>query len=178
MSTPIIHDWLARRAELSPGRVALIDAKGSASVVAERPRKWIDHVAAGPNGAVMSQTVQNPPTGVRAEDSNRVSLGLSNRLLARPAAVKLIRHAEQPPLLRRLQLRRVDERVLAGDEAVGIEIDEVDATAGEVVSCTRRALMPSNSSIRGSVCSIRFPSGFAASCSVPTLSARGMKAAE
>jgi fatty-acyl-CoA synthase len=26
MSTPIIHDWLARRAELSPGRVALIDA--------------------------------------------------------------------------------------------------------------------------------------------------------
>ena len=32
----------------------------------------------------MSQTVQSPPTGVRAEDSNRVSLSLTNRLLARP----------------------------------------------------------------------------------------------
>jgi WD40 repeat protein len=34
------------------GRAALVDAKGAVSVVAERPRKWIDHVAAGPNGAV------------------------------------------------------------------------------------------------------------------------------
>lgn len=34
------------------GRVALIDAKGAVSVVAERPRKWIDHVVTGPNGAI------------------------------------------------------------------------------------------------------------------------------
>jgi simple sugar transport system permease protein len=32
----------------------------------------------------MSQTVQTPPTGVRAEDSNRVTLSWSNRLLSRP----------------------------------------------------------------------------------------------
>jgi simple sugar transport system permease protein len=32
----------------------------------------------------MSQTVQTPPTGVRAEDSNRVTLSLSNRVLSRP----------------------------------------------------------------------------------------------
>jgi WD40 repeat protein len=34
------------------GRVALIDAKGAVTVVAERPRKWIDLVATGPSGAV------------------------------------------------------------------------------------------------------------------------------
>jgi WD40 repeat protein len=34
------------------GRVALVDAKGAMTVLAERPRKWIDLVAAGPNGAV------------------------------------------------------------------------------------------------------------------------------
>lgn len=34
------------------GRVALTDAGGAAYTIAERPRKWIDLVAAGPNGAV------------------------------------------------------------------------------------------------------------------------------
>jgi WD40 repeat protein len=34
------------------GRVALIDAKGAVTVVAERPRKWIDLVATGPSGAL------------------------------------------------------------------------------------------------------------------------------
>ena len=34
------------------GRVALVDAKGAVTVVAERPRKWIDLVATGPSGAV------------------------------------------------------------------------------------------------------------------------------
>jgi simple sugar transport system permease protein len=38
----------------------------------------------------MSQTVQTPPTGVRAEDSNRVTLSLSNRLLARPEIGALV----------------------------------------------------------------------------------------
>ncbi len=34
------------------GLVALTDAAGRIEKIAERPRKWIDHVAAGPNGAV------------------------------------------------------------------------------------------------------------------------------
>jgi WD40 repeat protein len=34
------------------GLVALTDAAGKVERVAERPRKWIDHVAAGPSGAV------------------------------------------------------------------------------------------------------------------------------
>jgi WD40 repeat protein len=34
------------------GRVAMVDAKGTASMIAERPRKWIDLVATGPNGAI------------------------------------------------------------------------------------------------------------------------------
>jgi WD40 repeat protein len=34
------------------GRVALVDATGAVNVVGERPRKWIDHVAAGPGGAL------------------------------------------------------------------------------------------------------------------------------
>ena len=34
------------------GRVMLTDAKGQSSLVAERPRKWIDHVAVGPGGAL------------------------------------------------------------------------------------------------------------------------------
>lgn len=34
------------------GLVASIDASGKATVLAERSRKWIDHVAAGPSGAV------------------------------------------------------------------------------------------------------------------------------
>jgi len=34
------------------GRVALTDAAGRVDVVAERPRKWIDHVAVGPRGAL------------------------------------------------------------------------------------------------------------------------------
>ena len=34
------------------GLVALTDAAGSVERVAERPRKWIDHVASGPSGAV------------------------------------------------------------------------------------------------------------------------------
>ncbi len=34
------------------GLVALTDAAGSVEKLAERPRKWIDHVAAGPSGAV------------------------------------------------------------------------------------------------------------------------------
>jgi len=34
------------------GKVALTDAAGSVTTVAERPRKWIDLVAAGPDGAV------------------------------------------------------------------------------------------------------------------------------
>jgi len=34
------------------GRVALTDAAGTAAVIAERPRKWIDQVAAGPGGAI------------------------------------------------------------------------------------------------------------------------------
>ena len=38
----------------------------------------------------MSQTVQTPPTGVRAEESNRVTLSLSNRLLARPEVGALV----------------------------------------------------------------------------------------
>jgi simple sugar transport system permease protein len=38
----------------------------------------------------MSQTVQTPPPEVRAEDSNRVSLSLSNRLLGRPEIGALV----------------------------------------------------------------------------------------
>ena len=34
------------------GKVMLTDAAGKATMVAERPRKWIDHVASGPSGAV------------------------------------------------------------------------------------------------------------------------------
>jgi WD40 repeat protein len=34
------------------GLVALTDAKGNVTRIAERARKWIDHVAAGPNGAI------------------------------------------------------------------------------------------------------------------------------
>jgi WD40 repeat protein len=34
------------------GRVALVDATGKATIIAEMPRKWTDHVAAGPGGAV------------------------------------------------------------------------------------------------------------------------------
>ena len=34
------------------GLVAVTNAKGETTPVAERPRKWIDHVAAGPSGAV------------------------------------------------------------------------------------------------------------------------------
>jgi WD40 repeat protein len=34
------------------GLVALIDATGAVTRVAEMPRKWIDHVAAGPGGAI------------------------------------------------------------------------------------------------------------------------------
>jgi len=34
------------------GRVALVEEKGAVSVVAELPRKWIDHVATGPGGAI------------------------------------------------------------------------------------------------------------------------------
>ncbi|MEJ0096869.1 MAG: WD40 repeat domain-containing protein [Bauldia sp.] len=34
------------------GLVALTDAAGATERVAERPRKWIDHVAAGPSGAI------------------------------------------------------------------------------------------------------------------------------
>ena len=34
------------------GLVALTDGKGAASTIAERPHKWIDTVAAGPNGAI------------------------------------------------------------------------------------------------------------------------------
>jgi len=34
------------------GRVALVDAAGKVTIVAEVQRKWIDHVAAGPGGAV------------------------------------------------------------------------------------------------------------------------------
>jgi WD40 repeat protein len=35
------------------GRVALIDAVGAVTHIAELPRKWIDHVAAGPGGALV-----------------------------------------------------------------------------------------------------------------------------
>jgi simple sugar transport system permease protein len=38
----------------------------------------------------MSQSVQTPPSQVRAESSNRVTLGLSNRLLARPEVGALV----------------------------------------------------------------------------------------
>jgi WD40 repeat protein len=34
------------------GVVALTDAGGAVERIAERPRKWIDHVASGPNGAI------------------------------------------------------------------------------------------------------------------------------
>jgi len=34
------------------GRVALVDSSGAVTVVAEHKGKWIDHVAAGPNGAI------------------------------------------------------------------------------------------------------------------------------
>jgi WD40 repeat protein len=34
------------------GRVALVDAGGAVEIVGERPRKWIDYVAAGPGGAL------------------------------------------------------------------------------------------------------------------------------
>jgi WD40 repeat protein len=34
------------------GRVMLCDAKGTATEIAARPRKWIDQVATGPNGAI------------------------------------------------------------------------------------------------------------------------------
>ena len=34
------------------GRVAVVDESGAVEVVAERPRKWIDQVAAGPGGAI------------------------------------------------------------------------------------------------------------------------------
>ena len=38
------------------GLVALTDAAGAATRLAERPKKWIDHVAAGPSGAVAFST--------------------------------------------------------------------------------------------------------------------------
>jgi WD40 repeat protein len=38
------------------GLVALTDANGAVTRLAERPRKWIDHVAAGPNGAIAFAT--------------------------------------------------------------------------------------------------------------------------
>lgn len=38
------------------GRVALTDAAGKSEILAERPRKWIDHVAAGPSGAIAFAT--------------------------------------------------------------------------------------------------------------------------
>src|SRR5690606_21844147 len=34
------------------GRVALTDGNGDVTILGEQPRKWIDHVAAGPGGAV------------------------------------------------------------------------------------------------------------------------------
>jgi len=34
------------------GQVAATDAKGEVKLLAEHPRKWVDHVATGPNGAV------------------------------------------------------------------------------------------------------------------------------
>lgn len=34
------------------GKVAVTDAKGVSTILAERPRKWIDHVASGPGGAI------------------------------------------------------------------------------------------------------------------------------
>jgi WD40 repeat protein len=34
------------------GRVALTDSAGHSELLSERPRKWIDHVAAGPSGAI------------------------------------------------------------------------------------------------------------------------------
>jgi WD40 repeat protein len=48
------------------GRVALVDAGGAVEVVGERPRKWIDHVAAGPGGALAYASGRQ--VGVRLAD--------------------------------------------------------------------------------------------------------------
>jgi WD40 repeat protein len=54
-SGAILSAMLAGRKLLTggdDGLVALTDAAGTVERLAERPRKWINHVAAGPNGAV------------------------------------------------------------------------------------------------------------------------------
>jgi WD40 repeat protein len=52
LSATPIHDRGALLTGGDDGRVALTDAAGKVTEVAELPRKWIDHVAAGPGGAV------------------------------------------------------------------------------------------------------------------------------
>ena len=52
LSAVVTRDGKALITGGDDGRVALVDAKGAVSAVAERPRKWIGHVAAGPSGAV------------------------------------------------------------------------------------------------------------------------------
>jgi WD40 repeat protein len=64
------------------GLVAATDASGKATTVAERPRKWIAHVAAGPSGAVAfavgKQAIVRSADGrERAFDHERAVTGLA-----------------------------------------------------------------------------------------------------
>jgi WD40 repeat protein len=64
------------------GRVALVDAKGVVDVVAELPRKWIDHIATGPSGAIAyasgrQVTVKLGDGRERSRDLDRAAGGLA-----------------------------------------------------------------------------------------------------
>ncbi|MEO8668154.1 MAG: WD40 repeat domain-containing protein [Bauldia sp.] len=52
LSADVVRDGRRLVTGGDDGVVAAVDAKGGIAKLAERPRKWIDHVAAGPNGAV------------------------------------------------------------------------------------------------------------------------------
>jgi len=56
------------------GRVAVVDQSGAVEVVAERPRKWIDQVAAGPGGAIAYASGRQ--VGVRLGDGRERELTL------------------------------------------------------------------------------------------------------
>ena len=64
------------------GLVALTDARGKVERIAEMPRKWIDHVAAGPNGVVAfaagrQASVRFADGRVRSFDHPRAVAGLA-----------------------------------------------------------------------------------------------------
>jgi WD40 repeat protein len=64
------------------GVVAATDAAGQVTRLAERPRKWIDHVAAGPNGVVgfaagKQAVVRSADGGERSFDHERAVGGLA-----------------------------------------------------------------------------------------------------